>query len=86
MLTVSALLLCRNAVIQGKFNGAVGCYNAHLSSRPDADWETIARTFVEDRLGLAFAEYSTQIEVRFGPRRAHTHTVRHSQTQSHNRR
>lgn len=48
--------------IQGKFNGAVGCYNAHISSQPTADWEGIARSFVTERLGLGFAEYSTQIE------------------------
>ena len=36
----------------GKFNGAVGNYNAHLSAYPDLDWQTNARQFVEG-LGTA---------------------------------
>lgn len=46
---------------QGKINGAVGNYNAHLSAYPDIDWAAHARTFVEG-LGLAFNPYTTQIE------------------------
>ena len=45
----------------GKFNGAVGCYNAHCAAYPDAPWEDIAKTFVE-RLGLRFNPLTTQIE------------------------
>lgn len=45
----------------GKINGAVGNYNAHLSTYPDIDWETHAKTFVES-LGLNFNPYTTQIE------------------------
>ena len=37
----------------GKFNGAVGCYNAHCASYPDAPWEDISRAFIEG-LGLTF--------------------------------
>lgn len=47
--------------IQGKMNGAVGNYNAHLSAYPDLDWEEFARQFVEN-LGLQFNPYTTQIE------------------------
>ncbi|HQU97923.1 MAG TPA: adenylosuccinate lyase [Nitrosomonas sp.] len=47
--------------ILGKINGAVGNYNAHLSTYPDIDWETFARQFVE-KLGLEFNPYTTQIE------------------------
>jgi adenylosuccinate lyase len=45
-----------------KMNGAVGNYNAHLSAYPDFDWEGFSRRFVEERLGLAFNAYTTQIE------------------------
>ncbi len=46
----------------GKMNGAVGNYNAHLAAAPDIDWEALARGVVEDRLGLHFNRYTTQIE------------------------
>ena len=45
-----------------KMNGAVGNYNAHLAACPDLDWEALARHVVEDRLGLRFNRYTTQIE------------------------
>ncbi|MBE0400885.1 adenylosuccinate lyase [Halomonas sp. FME1] len=45
----------------GKINGAVGNYNAHLTTYPEVDWEANARTFVEG-LGLTFNPYTTQIE------------------------
>lgn len=45
----------------GKFNGAVGNYNAHVVAYPDAPWEAIACTFVE-RLGLTFNPLTIQIE------------------------
>ena len=47
--------------IMGKFNGAVGNFNAHLSAYPDLNWENITKTFVES-LGINYATYSTQIE------------------------
>ena len=45
----------------GKFNGAVGGYNAHAIAYPDADWQSISRGFVE-RLGLTHNPLTTQIE------------------------
>jgi adenylosuccinate lyase len=45
----------------GKFNGAVGNYNAHSIAYPNADWENIARSFIEG-LGLTFNPLTTQIE------------------------
>ena len=45
----------------GKFNGAVGNYNAHLSAYPDVDWPTVSREFVES-LGLDWNPMTTQIE------------------------
>ncbi len=47
--------------LTGKFNGAVGNYNAHIAAYPGVDWEKIARGMVE-RLGLEFNPYTTQIE------------------------
>ena len=47
--------------LQGKINGAVGNYNAHLAAYPAFDWEGFARKFVE-ALGLEFNPYTTQIE------------------------
>lgn len=45
-----------------KMNGAVGNYNAHVVAYPGFDWEAFSRRVVEDRLGLAFNPYTTQIE------------------------
>jgi adenylosuccinate lyase len=47
--------------ILGKFNGAVGNFNAHLAGLPDVAWPKLAQTFVES-LGLEWNPYSTQIE------------------------
>lgn len=47
--------------IQGKMNGAVGNYNAHLAAYPDIDWQELTRDFVTE-LGLAHNPYTTQIE------------------------
>ena len=51
----------RGAEYLGKFNGAVGSYNAHAAAYPNADWQRIAREFVE-RLGLTHNPLTTQIE------------------------
>lgn len=45
----------------GKFNGAVGNYNAHLAAYPDVDWQANAEAFVTS-LGIDFNPYTTQIE------------------------
>ena len=47
--------------LTGKFNGAVGNYNAHVAAYPGVEWEKIARGLVE-RLGLEFNAFTTQIE------------------------
>jgi len=47
--------------IMGKFNGAVGNFNAHLSAYPDLNWKNITKTFVES-FGINYATYTTQIE------------------------
>ncbi len=45
----------------GKFNGAVGNYNAHLAAYPNLDWTSITQQFVT-QLGLTWNPYTTQIE------------------------
>ena len=50
-----------NVEIRGKFNGAVGNFNAHAVTYPDADWPAISARFVES-LGLDLNPYTTQIE------------------------
>jgi adenylosuccinate lyase len=47
--------------IRGKWNGAVGNYNAHVAAYPDIDWIGFGRRFVES-LGLTVNPYTTQIE------------------------
>ena len=47
--------------IMGKFNGAVGNFNAHISAYPNLDWPTISKNFIES-LGINYAPYSSQIE------------------------
>ncbi|MBC7453044.1 MAG: adenylosuccinate lyase, partial [Massilia sp.] len=48
--------------ILGKMNGAVGNYNAHQSAYPDFDWAAFSQEVIEQRLGLTFNAYTTQIE------------------------
>ncbi|MBP2629530.1 MAG: adenylosuccinate lyase [Firmicutes bacterium] len=45
----------------GKFNGAVGNFNAHSIAYPELDWEAVSRLFVEG-LGLTYNPLTTQIE------------------------
>jgi adenylosuccinate lyase len=53
--------LIASVEILGKFNGAVGNYNAHFAAWPAVDWEGLCRGFVES-LGLAWNPCTTQIE------------------------
>jgi adenylosuccinate lyase len=45
----------------GKWNGAVGNFNAHVAAAPALDWPEISRSFVSS-LGLQPNAYTTQIE------------------------
>ncbi len=45
----------------GKWNGAVGNFNAHVAATPSVDWRAESRRFIES-LGLTPNEYTTQIE------------------------
>jgi adenylosuccinate lyase len=50
-----------NQEFLGKFNGAVGAYNAHLIAYPELDWRAVSKDFVEN-LGLVHNPLTTQIE------------------------
>jgi adenylosuccinate lyase len=45
-----------------KMNGAVGNYNAHLAAYPGFDWEKLARSVIEEKLGLTLNTHTIQIE------------------------
>jgi adenylosuccinate lyase len=47
--------------IMGKFNGAVGNFNAHISAYPDVNWQALSQQFVES-LGINYNQWTTQIE------------------------
>ena len=47
--------------ILGKWNGAVGNFNAHVAALPAVDWPALAQAFVNS-LGLEYTAWTTQIE------------------------
>ncbi|HYM28643.1 MAG TPA: adenylosuccinate lyase, partial [Steroidobacteraceae bacterium] len=47
--------------ILGKWNGAVGNFNAHVAAVPAADWPALAQSFVAS-LALEYNPWTTQIE------------------------
>ena len=47
--------------VSGKFGGATGNFNAHLTAYPDIDWHAFAARFLSERLGIEREEYTTQI-------------------------
>jgi adenylosuccinate lyase len=51
----------KQQVFLGKFNGAVGNYNAHAIAYPLVEWPELAQRFVKS-LGLGFNPMTTQIE------------------------
>ena len=51
----------RSVELLGKWNGAVGNYNAQVAAFPEVDWRGVSRRLVES-LGLGWNEYTTQIE------------------------
>jgi adenylosuccinate lyase len=48
-------------VIEGKMNGAVGNFNAHVAAYPQVQWLALGQRFVES-LGLQWNPYTTQID------------------------
>jgi adenylosuccinate lyase len=59
-LTRAADALLRVGIL-GKFNGAVGNFNAHVAALPSVDWRAESRRLVEG-FGLVPNEHTTQIE------------------------
>jgi adenylosuccinate lyase len=55
------LKLLRAQEYLGKFNGAVGNFNAHAFAYPEVDWIALSKEFVEG-LGLVYNPLTTQIE------------------------
>ena len=51
--------------LQGKINGAVGNFNAHISAFPNYDWQYHSNQVVQS-LGLSTIPYTTQIEPHDG--------------------
>jgi adenylosuccinate lyase len=51
----------RRVQVLGKWNGAVGNFNAHLAALPSIDWPEASRLFIES-LGLIENRWTTQIE------------------------
>jgi adenylosuccinate lyase len=48
--------------VLGKWNGAVGNFNAYALALPAFDWLAISRQFVEQRCALSWNAHTTQIE------------------------
>lgn len=47
--------------VSGKFGGATGNFNAHLTAFPNVDWRAFANSFLRDNLGIEREELTTQI-------------------------
>ncbi len=55
------LELLKAVPVSGKFGGATGNFNAHLTAYPSIDWREFAASFLSERLGIEREEYTTQI-------------------------
>ncbi|MDE5719247.1 MAG: adenylosuccinate lyase [Paramuribaculum sp.] len=47
--------------ISGKFGGATGNFNAHLTAFPEIDWQRFAANFLSSHLGIEREQLTTQI-------------------------
>lgn len=47
--------------VSGKFGGATGNFNAHLTAYPSINWQAFAARFLSDRLGIEREALTTQI-------------------------
>lgn len=56
-----AVRLLEVVPVSGKFGGATGNFNAHLTAFPDVDWRAFANSFMRDSLGIEREELTTQI-------------------------
>ncbi|MDE6651987.1 MAG: adenylosuccinate lyase, partial [Paramuribaculum sp.] len=51
----------KSVPVSGKFGGATGNFNAHLTAYPAIDWRSFAASFLSEKLGIEREEYTTQI-------------------------
>lgn len=51
----------KSVPVSGKFGGATGNFNAHLTAYHMIDWREFAASFLRDKLGIEREEYTTQI-------------------------
>ncbi len=57
----SQLELLKATPVSGKFGGATGNFNAHSVAFPQVDWNSFARSFLSEKLGLVREYPTTQI-------------------------
>ena len=50
-----------NVAISGKFGGATGNFNAHVTAFPAIDWREFGAKFLSNSLGIVREEFTTQI-------------------------
>ena len=50
-----------SVAISGKFGGATGNFNAHVTAFPGIDWREFGAKFLSNSLGIVREEYTTQI-------------------------
>ena len=50
-----------NVAISGKFGGATGNFNAHVTAFPSIDWREFGAKFLNNSLGIVREEFTTQI-------------------------
>lgn len=55
------LALLKNVPVSGKFGGATGNFNAHLTAYPDINWREFAANFLQKKLHIHREDYTTQI-------------------------
>lgn len=47
--------------VSGKFGGATGNFNAHLTAYPAIDWRAFGASFLSEKLGIVREDFTTQI-------------------------
>lgn len=55
------LALLKNVPVSGKFGGATGNFNAHLTAYPHINWREFAANFLQKKLHIQREDYTTQI-------------------------
>ena len=55
------IMLLEQVPVSGKFGGATGNFNAHLTAFPDIDWRDFGNKFLSQSLGIEREQLTTQI-------------------------